>query len=241
MSKKPTREDKPMKELAKIAGRVFDDKTVEVLVELLNKHVVDGFDFPISGGKEAIVFRARRKGGFVAVKVFKYETTNFRHMESYIVGDPRFKLKHSLRENVKLWARKEFANLKKCFEAGVSVPEPLFWRENVVVMEFLGENGVPYALLEEVVLEDPESVFREVVRNMRKVYSLGLVHADLSSFNIVMKNEKPCFIDFGQAVLLEHPYAKAFLEKDCTNIASYFARLGVATSKEEVLRKITGG
>ena len=239
MSKKPRREDKPFKEASKIAGRVFDDKTVGVMLSLMHKGVFQGVDFPISGGKEAIVFRARKDDGFVAVKVFKYETTSFRKMQDYIVGDPRFRLKHSLRENVKLWARKEFSNLKACYSAGVSVPKPLFWKDNVVVMEFLGEKGIPYALLEEVVLENPKKVFKELVEQVRMMYGIGLIHADLSSFNVVMKGQKPILIDFGQAVLKEHPNALRFLEKDCNNIASFFSRAGVPATAEEVLARVT--
>ena len=96
MSKRPRREDKPFKETAKIAGRVFDDKTIQVILSLMHKQVFDGVDFPISGGKEAIVFRCRAGKGFVATKIFKYETTSFRKMQDYIIGDPRFRLKHSL-------------------------------------------------------------------------------------------------------------------------------------------------
>ena len=236
--KKPRREDKPLTQAAKIAGGVFDDKTVEVLVELLNKHVIDGIDFPVSGGKEAIVFRCRTQKGFVALKIFKYENTSFHRMREYILGDPRFRLKHSLRENVKLWAKKEYANLQTCFEAGVSVPKPLFWRDNIVVMEYLGENGVPYALLEEVVLKNPQKVFDEVVSSMKKMHAAGIVHADLSSFNIVMKNNTPVFIDFGQAVVNAHPNSRRLFEQDCENIAEYFQKLGVKTSKDDLMQKI---
>ncbi len=237
--KMPKLEDKPFYEVSKIAGKVFDEKTVHVLASLIHKKAFVGLDYPISTGKEAIVFRARAAEGFVAVKVFKFETTAFRRMQDYITGDPRFRLKHSLRENVKLWARKEFSNLKTCFKAGLSVPEPIFRKDNVVVMEFLGEEGVPFALLEHVVLENPQKVYEDVVEQTRKIYSLGLIHADLSSFNIIMKHDKPFIIDFGQAVVKEHPKAGFFLRKDCNNIASFFARAGVDTNADEVFSKVT--
>ena len=58
LSKRPRREDKPIKEITKIASKVFDNKTVSVLVDFLNKGAFDSLDYPIASGKEAMVFRA---------------------------------------------------------------------------------------------------------------------------------------------------------------------------------------
>ncbi|MDP2717318.1 MAG: RIO1 family regulatory kinase/ATPase, partial [Candidatus Micrarchaeota archaeon] len=107
--KRPREEDKQVKERNLIAHRVFDDKTVEVLLHFLNKGVISSLDYPISSGKESIVFRATAPDGFLAVKIFKYETSAFRKFREYIDGDPRFSPKHSLRGYVDLWAKKEFA------------------------------------------------------------------------------------------------------------------------------------
>ncbi len=52
----------------------------------------------------------------------------------------------------------------------------------------------------------------------------GLVHADLSEYNILVKGKKPYLIDFGQAVVLKHPNASAFLERDIKNILQYFKK-----------------
>jgi RIO kinase 1 len=150
-------------------------------------------------------------------------------MLSYVEGDPRFnaeKARHKKREFVQLWARKEFANLRACFEAGVSVPEPIAFRENVVLMEFVGVKGVPCALLEDVVLQEPKKVFEHLLDAVKNMYSAGIVHADLSSFNVLIKpeTEKPVLIDFGQGVSVEHPRAQEFLDKDVNNVLKYFER-----------------
>ncbi|NYZ75499.1 serine protein kinase RIO [Candidatus Micrarchaeota archaeon] len=241
--KRPRREDKQFKAgLSKIAGKVFDDKTVEVLLSLINKRVISSLDYPIAQGKEAMVFRATSRDPqtgeteFRAVKIFKYETSSFyKSMAKYVEGDPRFHPQHTQRAMVRLWARKEYANLKKCFEAGVLVPEPLVQKDNVVVMQFLGEEGIPCALLERIAVENPEEMLEGVLENMRKMYCAGLVHADLSSFNIIPFRGKPFFIDFGQAVLFEHPRAREFLEKDVENVVKFFTKLGCTKTKKEVL------
>ncbi|MFQ5406620.1 MAG: serine protein kinase RIO [Candidatus Micrarchaeia archaeon] len=244
--KQPRREEKPLKERTKIAGKVLDDSTVSVIVKLLNNGFIKSVDYPISHGKEAVVFRctAGKKlpnEEFVALKAYKYETSSFRNLMKYIEGDPRFShVKKKLRPLVKEWARKEFANLKKSFERGVKVPNPFKQKENVLIMEFLGEGGLPSAKLQDVRLENPKKTFEEVVENMKKMYQARLVHADLSSYNIVIHKGEAYLIDVSQAVLLDHPLAKEFLERDVENIAKYFKKEGVEKAETEgITQEIT--
>jgi RIO kinase 1 len=223
----------------KIAERVLDDKTVEVLVSLLNGHAIDSLDYPVAGGKEAIVYRASSRDGFKAVKIFKYETTSFHKMFDYVYGDPRFyKPSRQRRPLIKLWARKEYANLKTAHAAGVAVPEPFACRDNVIIMEFLGVGGVQSALLNEVVLEDPDATFKEIVENMRRTHQAGLVHADLSAYNIIIHEGKPRLIDWGQAVSLKHPRSREFLASDVRNVVKYFNRLGVNADEDKILEMV---
>ncbi|MEW5955830.1 MAG: serine protein kinase RIO, partial [Candidatus Micrarchaeota archaeon] len=94
--KRPRREEKQFKaSLGKISGKVFDDKTVDVLLKLISAGVFKTLDYPIAQGKEAMVFRATYKDPasgeeeFRAVKVFKYETSSFsKSMAKYVEGDP---------------------------------------------------------------------------------------------------------------------------------------------------------
>jgi RIO kinase 1 len=242
--KRPPREEKPLKEVSKIAHKVFDDRTIAVLVSFINAGVFKSLDYPLASGKEAIVFRATtRGGGHVAVKIFKYETAAFKKSAPYVEGDPRFKLdkaKHSVRAFVHLWARKEFANLRAAFAAGARVPEPVACKENVVIMRFLGEGGVPSALLEDVVVENPGVVLDEILDDVKKCFEAGVVHADLSSFNVIMHEGKPFLIDWAQGVSVKHPRAREFFEKDVFNILSFFKRLGVEKSFEDALAEATG-
>lgn len=241
--KRPPREEKQVKDALMIAGRVLDDPTVYALLKLIRSKAIKSLDYPLAHGKESAVFRGTRPdGSFAAVKVYKYETTSFHTMDRYIEGDPRFaKARHALRPLIRQWAQKEFANLQACERAGVRAPRPFACRENVVVMEFLGEGGIPYAKLQDVILEDPEKTLKEILEDMRKLNRAGLVHADLSPYNIVYAGDLPYIIDVSQAVLLQHPRSQEFLEHDVRTILKYFAKLGVKRDFEETLAWVKGG
>ena len=66
------------------------------------------------------------------------------------------------------------------------------------------------------------------------IYRAELVHADLSEYNILNYNEEPVIIDCGQAVLLSHPMAKEFFERDVRNMCNYFRKRGLEKTPEEM-------
>ena len=106
-------------------------------------------------------------------------------------------------------------------------------------MEFLGEDSISYSLLKDQPDIDAEKTFKLIIENMQKLWQAGIVHADLNEFNIMMRGDFPILIDFAQGVRKEHPLAMEFLRKDCENIAKFFAKRGVDTNAEEVLREVT--
>jgi RIO kinase 1 len=133
---------------------------------------------------------------------------------------------------------KEFRNLKKAEEAGVRAPQPIAIEHNVLVMSFIGDGDDAAPRLSDCGAEDPEKTFKDIVLQMCKMYKAGLVHADLSEYNVLMWEGKPYLIDFGQGVLLTHPKAAEFLERDVKNICWYFKRRGVKCDPEAVVKKI---
>jgi RIO kinase 1 len=241
--KRPPRDVKQLKEQLKITAGVLDDPTLDVLVHFFNNKTLRSLDYPVAQGKESTVFRGTTPDGAnLAVKIYKYEASSFRAMARYIEGDPRFaKARRALRPLVKQWAKKEFANLAACAKAGVRAPRPVAHRDNVVVMEFLGEGGLPYAKLQDVVLADPERTLDQILEDVRRLYRAGLVHGDLSPYNIVFARGEPYFIDVSQSVLLQHPRAREFLEHDVQTLLKHFAKLGARRDFAATLAWVTGG
>jgi len=111
-------------------------------------------------------------------------------------------------------------------------------------MEFLGEDEIPAPTLADIGLElkelvDVEKLFDEVIDDVKKLYKRAeLVHADLSEYNIVLFKDMPYFIDMGQSVLRDHPYAKKYLERDLRNVLRFFLRFGVKADLEALIEEI---
>ncbi|MFH1470998.1 MAG: serine protein kinase RIO, partial [Candidatus Micrarchaeota archaeon] len=201
------------------------------------KKVVKSIDYPVATGKEADVFRASTETGYLAVKIYRIETSNFLKMQDYMIGDPRFSnMKKNKRDIVFAWTKKEFRNLCLFEGLGVRVPKPVAFKKNVLVMEFIGEEGVPDSTLKQMGTETPEKTLETVLGFVKVLYKHNLVHADLSEYNILMHAGEPYIIDVGQAVLLNHPKAEEFLERDMRTLLKYFGRYGVKRDEGEVLK-----
>lgn len=227
-------------EIRKIESEVFDRATLLVLAKMMKKGVIAKVDWPISTGKEANVFRATTpEGSHVAIKIYKIKTTPFYRRGEYLEGDPRFKkIKHTDRDVILAFARKEFKNLQICKKVGVHTPKPLFIERNVLVLTFIGEGGVPYPTMN-VVGPRSEADLEIVLNDIKKMYEAGLVHADISEFNLLL-GDVPYLIDFGQGVLTRHPNAEKFLRRDVKNVLRYFEKFGYKRDFEKVMKWIKG-
>jgi RIO kinase 1 len=228
--KMPEREQKQSKERYLIESEVFDRPTMMILSDFIKKGVLKSVDYPIQKGKEANVFRATTPDGYAAVKIYRIETSNFLRMADYMNGDPRFtKVKHDKRSLVRAWVAKEFKNLGICADAGVNAPRPIAFKDNILVMSFIGENGMPDSTLQQVGSEEPERHCDALLTMIKRLWMKGFVHGDVSEFNIMMHGmpAEPYLIDVGQGVLAAHPKAREFLKRDVGNVLHYFAKYGV--------------
>ena len=232
---------KPSKEKFKTLKHVFDLFTEKNLFKMMSQGYFEGLESPIEMGKEANIFTAiTKEGKRVIVKIYRLSTVDFYKMYEYLQSDPRFPaLDRNLRKVIFAWTRREYRNLLKAREAGARVPTPITQMFNILVMEFVGADE-PAPKLKDKKPENPEKFLAEVVVEMKKLYKAGLVHADLSAFNILNDNEKPVFIDMSQATTLDNPNASQYLERDAHNIATFFNKLKVKVDEQKLLKKITG-
>lgn len=222
---------------------VFDRLTLMTIYDLMNSKVIIEFYGVISAGKESRIYLARCSEGLAAVKIYLVTTAEFKKTRmTYVVHDPRFKrIPGDFREFIYLWAKREYGNLKKAYEAKVSVPKPYFVKNNVLGMQFLGRGELRYPTLEEVELElsDYEEIYPKILDEVRKLYKdAGLIHSDLSQFNVFVGDNLSIYlIDLSQAVYRTHPLADVFLERDLRNINNFFMKKGVKVKPiDELLR-----
>ncbi|UNQ72621.1 serine protein kinase RIO [Infirmifilum sp. NZ] len=234
-------------ELREVLEDVFDFRTVMAVYRLMNRGILSKLYGTVSTGKEARVYWGKTpRGEDVAVKIYMVWTAEFRKSRmKYILGDPRFE--NAPRDPVKListWCRKEFRNLKRAREAGLPVPRPIAFEENVLVMEFIGKDGVPYPLLKDHPPINPEKVLNSLKEFIARLYwDAELVHADLSEYNVMIReNDEIVVIDFGSAVLRSHPNALDFLRNDIRNVYRYVSELGVNPGDpDEFFKKVVSG
>jgi RIO kinase 1 len=224
---------------------VFDQATRMVIYDFLNSGVLDEVNGVVNAGKEARVYWGKNKEGKdLAVKIYLTTSGEFRKgMLKYIEGDYRFKgVKHDTRSMIFAWAQKEFRNLEQASRAKVRVPNPVAVKNNVLVMEFIGKNGVNAPSLKERQPKNPDKVYRTLLTYLRRLYQKAdLVHGDLSEYNIMMCKGKAVIFDVAQAVPTSHPMAEFFLRRDLTNVNKFFSRLGVKVlSLDEAYKKVVG-
>ncbi len=225
-------------DIFKVRDEVFDQSTRLTIFKLMNNGYIESLSGEIATGKEANVFYGKnRDGKEIAVKIYRIATSNFNKMYSYLVGDPRFYYtKKDKRSTVFTWAKREFKNLKIASEV-INVPKPIIARNNVLIMEFLGKNMKPYPPLKEIKAKNPEKEFDTIIESITKLYDTGLVHADLSEYNILM-GKKIYFIDFAQGTIKNSIMAQDFLKRDVENITKYFSNYMDVPNPDETLRGI---
>ena len=198
----------------------------------------------------------------VAVKIFKTTIAEFKNRTDYVKGDYRFDrvqkdkmMKnesdeedeiddsgHSKKSNnsdrmIEVWSDKEFQNLKKMYQAGISVPKPYYKKRHMVFMELISnsaDGAEPALTLHQVwnklKLKQLNDCYMQIIQGMAKMYQdCKLIHADLSEYNLLYSNvddnAKIYFIDVSQSVDIGHPRAMEFLKRDCEQIYTFFSKI----------------
>merc|ERR1711991_1082081 len=136
--------------------KVLDLKTKKLIKNLIKNGTIDKVTNCISSGKEAVVYQTTAPNGdFLALKIFKRSAMDFRKREKYFEGDFRFRNSHlrvNVRKMVKLWAEKEFRNLKIIEKSDILCPSPMFIKNHMILMSFIGVGDKASPRLKDVPL-----------------------------------------------------------------------------------------
>ena len=234
------RRRKGYREDQKVRHNVFDDFTNRTIYKLITEGYIEGLESPLFIGKESNVFTARHKDTTrVIVKIYRLESCDFNRMFDYIKADPRYhSLKKRRRNTIFAWVQREYRNLMIAREHGVAVPLPIAFMNNVLVLECIESNGHVASKLKIAIPLDPLDFYEKTLLNMKKLHKAGLVHGDLSAFNILNRDESPILIDFSQATEYESERGEEYLVRDVRNVCTFFRGLGVDANDQKAKKAI---
>lgn len=139
------------------------------------------------------------------------------------------------------WPGHELDIMTKLWQAGADVPYPVGFSGDGMLMEYVGDGAGAAPRLAQAQLARPalDAAFEQVVDNIRTFLEVGIVHADLSAYNILWWDDRLWFIDFPQASDIAHnPHALDFLHRDLHNICAWFNRKGVDCDPEALFAEL---
>jgi RIO kinase 1 len=218
----------------------------------------------VKGGKEANVYccRAHPVMGVELLAAKLYRPRMFRNLRNdaqyrqgravldergRAVHDPR--RLHAIQRGTTLgkelvhtsWLTHEFHTLRLLHEAGVDVPRPIAMSENVILMDYLGDEQRGAPTLNHIALDGAEAglLFDRLLRNVDLMLAAGRVHGDLSAYNVLYWEGRVTIIDFPQAFDPVHnPDAYTLFARDVERICQYFAHYGIQSDARALARAI---
>jgi len=209
------------------------------LLPLIEDGIIDEVLRPLKSGKEASVYLVVRGQEICCAKVYKDAgSRGFHKLAEYQEGrksrnsrDARAMGKRSRygrKEQEAAWKNAEVDALYRLRDAGVRVPRPHGYFNGVLLMEMVADaQGDPAPRLNDVQpsAEEARQWHALLMRQVVLMLGAGLVHGDLSEYNVLLGSDGPVIIDFPQAVdAAGNNNAFAMLQRDADNITGYCGR-----------------
>ncbi|MGI6206702.1 MAG: RIO1 family regulatory kinase/ATPase [Anaerolineae bacterium] len=226
----------------------------------------------VKGGKEASVYRCRAHPAtgetLLAAKVYRpRKFRNLRNDKMYregrqiLTADGRpvkstdHRIMRALGKKTDFgvqvahtsWLMHEYNIMSQLYRAGAAVPRPIAAGDNAVLMAYVGDENIGAPTLSEVDLGpgEPEPLFAEVMRNVELMLSHGVVHGDLSAYNLLYWEGAITVIDWPQVTnVTTNRQARFIFNRDVTRVCQYFATQGVhrdpAALAEELWQRYVG-
>ena len=138
------------------------------------------------------------------------------------------------------WAAREFAALERLWQAGARVPFPVEPAEHGFYMQYVGTiaSGAPRLADMRLSREEAVSIFDKLIDQLRIFAALGVVHGDLSAYNVLVQHGAPWIIDMPQAVDLDHSRGPELFARDVANLCTHFTRLGAHRDPDALTREL---
>lgn len=233
----------------------MSDATRAIMDGLLIAYKIEKLNGVIGHGKESTVLHATGRdhedtpGQEVAIKVFKSDSNMaFKTRDTYNKSKcPSYKFDKpkSKHDSLNKWAERGFKNLKLLRKANINCPDAISLKKHVLVMTFLGTDAQPSPQLREAQLdlERLRDSYEQIVDIMERMYrECGLIHGDLSEYNLLWHNERIFVIDVSQSMSTTHPNANSFLFRDCKNIIDFYSKSGLVDILDErsLFKQVSG-
>ncbi|MFP5409403.1 MAG: PA4780 family RIO1-like protein kinase [Gammaproteobacteria bacterium] len=223
------------------------------LEPLLEDGLIDGVVRQLMSGKEAMVFVVRCGDDIRCAKVYKEankrsfrqavdytenrKTKNSRQARAMAKGS-----KYGREMQEAAWQSAEVDALYRLAAAGVRVPTPYNFFEGVLLMELVADaDGNAAPRLNDVSFTEDEALahHRTLIREVVRMLCAGVIHGDLSEFNILVSADGPVIIDLPQAVdAAGNNHAQAMLTRDVNNLRTYFGQYAPALLETQYAEEI---
>ena len=227
-------------------------KTPTRLIPLLQADLIDDVVGQLQSGKEAEVYLVRAEGVIRCAKVYKEANhRTFKQKTQYTEGRKirnsrkaramEGNSKYGRKEREFEWQNTEVDTLYLLAAAGVQVPQPLAFYEGVLLLEMVADrDGNPAPRLSDVSLtsEQSRAFFQVVIRQAVRMLCAGIVHGDLSEFNILLSHKGLVIIDLPQAVQATANNAFSIFERDLLQLAAFFGRAAPEIKKTNYAKEI---
>jgi len=209
------------------------------LQPLVDDGIIDEVMFQLMSGKEAQVFVVRCGDEIRCAKVYKEASKRsfkqaVQYQEGRTVRNSRRaramakKTRFGQREQEDAWLNAEVDALYRLAAAGVRVPTPHGFVDGVLLMDLItDEDGDPAPRLDDVAFDEETAheYHGQMMREIVRMLCAGLVHGDLSEFNVLIDENGPVVIDLPQAVnAAGNNSARMMLERDINNMTAYFGQ-----------------
>ncbi|HEY4090496.1 MAG TPA: PA4780 family RIO1-like protein kinase [Luteibacter sp.] len=214
-------------------------KTPPALQPLIDDGIINDVLRPLKSGKEAAVYVVRSGEDIRCAKVYKdMAQRSFQQRVQYQEGRKVSSSrearaigkgsKYGRKQQEVAWKSAEVDALYQLRDAGVRVPEPFGYFHGVLVMELVtDEDGLSAPRLDDVDLsaDDARACHRVLVQQVLLMLCSGLIHGDLSPYNVLMGPDGPVVIDFPQVVSAAgNNAARTMLLRDVNNLTAYLGR-----------------